>query len=149
MAKTKTLPRIEEHQWVSARPKRPHAAETSEVAKSGSNKLTPDYQFEFGDEISFGDLRVSEDVDPEILKTMKYRLDVTNNDTALRHRIFSDRPIEKRDTRYGTAVKVSGKSVIIHDSTDHAPSWLAAGIYVCNTALEYEPWTGRTVAVFD
>ena len=100
--------------------------------------------------MSFGDPVVSEPVDPELLKKMIYSVDITENNTPLRHRILSTHPIKKETIRGNkTMVTVAGKSVIIHDANDHAPIWLEPGSHGIDTIRELDPWTNEVTYVFD
>ena len=81
---------------------------------------------------------------------MPYRVDVTVNDTPLRHRLYSSEPIEVKMKDDGTMViTLTARGVVIHDATDHAPLWLEPGERVIDTIREWDPFARRQTYVFD
>lgn len=111
--------------------------------------VSPDYTFDFGDPISFGDMEVSEPVDPSVLAKMPYTFDVTENDTALRHKIYSPEPITRLKRSRIMMIELKARSVMVHTGSDHAPIWLEPGIYPVSTIREQDVWENKATYVFD
>lgn len=93
--------------------------------------------------------QVSEDVDPAVLKGMPYSVDITENNTPLRHKVYCSAPIEVVSVGGYQAIVLTERGVAIHTGGDHKPVWKEPGIHPFDTVRESDVWTGAITFVFD
>ena len=124
-------------------------AATRDSGAAAPTQGSPDYTFDLGQSLTFGDLEVTSPVDPELLAKMKYMLDMTLSNTPLRHRLHCADPIESHAEASAITVRLKSRGVIIHTGNDHAPIWYAPGVYQFWNVVEYDPFTERMEFAFD